>query len=647
MRKRKYNSGTEIENPIVFSSIAGQREDISGQKNIIKSNLFFFWLFLNFLFLVILGRIFYLQIIKGDYYKKNAENNRIKHIEIKAPRGLIVDKNNEVLASNVPSFDLIFYPNEVPKNQKEKEKIYLKLGQEFNLNDNTIKAIVEGVNPREQKKYLLKEDIEYEKALILTEKLKDFPGIYLEKTARRKYEKGEAFSPVLGYAGKINQTEIDNNPEYSLTDYIGKNGLELTYEKLLKGKHGKIKMEVNSDGTTKEELGLTPPVSGDKLVLNIDAKLQQKGYELLRDLLVINEEALGASLVAIDPRDGSVRALVSFPSYDNNLFIGGINSLDYNKLVNDVRKPLTNKAISGGYPLGSVYKPLVAAMGLEEGIINSDTTLNCTGSISAGAWTFKDWKTHGVTDLNKAIAESCNVYFYAIGGGWDKIEGLGVNKMSQYSKYFGLGSVLGIDIPSEISGTLPNSEWKFKNIGERWYIGDSYHMSIGQGFMSVTPLQIASAISVIANGGVLYKPQIVDKTVDYIDQVTEIKPEIIRNNFIKKENLEKVKIAMRETVTQGSGVQLNDMKTEVAGKTGTAQYGNLSSTHSWFVGLAPFDDPEIVTTVLIEAGGEGHDWAVPITEQFLREYFDEEAESVDWEGIKERVKNRVASEANY
>jgi penicillin-binding protein 2 len=645
--KKRNNSGTEIENPIVFSSIAGQRDDLSGQKNVIKSNLSIFWIIFNLVFLIIVGRVFYLQVFKGDYYRKVAENNRIKNIEIKAPRGLIVDMNGEILASNVPSFDLIFYPNEIPKNQTEREKIYSKLGKEFDLNDNTIKAMIEGVGLEDSKKYLLKEDIDYEKALILIEKLKSFPGIYLEKTARRKYEKGEALSSILGYAGKINQTETEDNPDYSLNDYIGKNGLELTYEELLKGKHGIIKMEVNSDGSVKEELGVVPPITGNKLILNIDADLQQKGYDILGEILEVNEQATGASIVAINPKNGSVRALVSYPSYDNNLFAEGIGNDDYNKLVNDPRKPLVDKSISGSYPPGSVYKPILAAIGLEEGIVNPDTTLNCTGSISVGSWVFRDWKTHGLTDLNKAIAESCNLYFYAIGGGWGNTEGLGVSRMSKYSKYFGLGTILGIDIPSEASGTLPNSEWKFKNIGDKWYIGDSYHMSIGQGFMSTTPLQIAVATSVIANGGVLYQPQIVDKSVDYNNHEMDIKPKIIRNNFIEKENLEKVRVAMRETVINGSGARLADMKTEVAGKTGTAQFGILEKTHSWFVSFAPFDDPEIVTAVLIESGGEGHDWAVPATEQFLRKYFEEQEEEIDWQKIENTVKNRVVSEANY
>jgi penicillin-binding protein 2 len=647
MRNKKFKPGTEIENPVIFSSIAGQSEEINEQKNITKTNLSIFWLILNLIFLLIIGKVFYLQVVRGDYYRNMAENNRIRSLEVKAPRGLIVDRNGEVLASNVPSFDLVLSPIEFFNNQANREKIYFEISRELDLNQEELKNKIERIEPEDKSRYIIKEAIDYEKALVLIEKIRGITGIYLEKNARRKYEKGESMANVIGYVGKINQEELEDNKEYSLTDYIGKNGLEYTYEKILKGQHGQVRVEVDSDGGIKQELGIRPPISGDKLVLNIDAGLQQKAYDVLREVLEVNETATGGALVALDPRDGAVLALVSYPGYDNNLFAEGIKKEDFDKFLNDPLKPMNNKAISGVYPPGSVFKPLVASMGLEEGIISGDTTLNCIGSISINSWVFRDWKTHGLTDLNKAIAESCNTYFYAVGGGWNDIEGLGVGRMSKYSKYFGLGEVSGIDLPAEVSGTVPDNEWKFKNIGERWYIGDSYHLSIGQGFLATTPLQIANAMAVIANEGTLFQPQIVDKVIVENGQEYPNEKKIIRENFISEENFKKVKEAMRETVLTGSGRSLLDMETEVGGKTGTAQFGNLKNTHSWFVSIAPYDSPEIVTAVLIETGGEGHDWAVPATEQFLREYFEEEPEEIDWEEVKIRVRNRVNSVGDY
>jgi len=640
MKKKRINPVTEIENPIVFSSIAGQSEDVNDQKNIIKYNLFIFWFFVNLIILIIAGRVFYLQVFRGSYYQGIAEENRIKNVEVKAPRGLIVDRHGEILASNIPSFDIVFIPSELPENLEERREIYSSLAQECDMDSGEVEGIAEDVNRRDRKKHLIKEGVDYEKALILTERLQNFSGIYLEKTARRKYEQGESFSNVLGYAGKINENELEKNKQYSLTDYIGKNGLEFSYENWLKGEHGQLRMEVDSNGNIKEELGIKPPVSGNKLILNIDAKVQKRGHEVLGEILRVNKHAKGAAMVAIDPRDGSIIALTSLPSYDNNLFASGITKDQYHGLLENPSKPMLNRAVSGEYPPGSVFKPLLAAMGLEEGVINSDTTLNCSGSISIGAWSFGDWKTHGVTNLKKAIAESCNVYFYAVGGGWNNITGLGVNRMSKYSKYFGLGNILGIDIPSEVAGNIADAEWKFKEMGERWYIGDSYHMSIGQGYTLTTPLQMVSAIASIANGGTLYKPTVVDKMITPEGDEQEIETEVIRKNFISEENLRKVREAMRETVLSGSGASLANMEIEAAGKTGTAQFGGEDKTHSWFVSFAPYDNPEIATVVLVESGGEGHDWAVPATEQILREYFGEEQEEINWEEINNRVEAR-------
>jgi penicillin-binding protein 2 len=646
--KRKIKSGTEIENPIAFSSIAGQSEDVNEQKSIINKNLRVVWFLFSFLVFVMVGRIFYLQIIKGNYYQKIADNNRIKNIEVKAPRGLIVDSNGEILASNIPSFDLVFIPSEISKNEEEKLSVYSKIAEELNISKEEVLRIIESVDIKSREKYLIENGIDYDKALVLIEKLQKLPGIYLEKTTQRQYKNGEVFASILGYTGKINEKELEINRGYSLTDYIGKNGLEYSYEQWLKGQSGRLKMEINSDGSIKEELGIIPPVSGDKLILNIDSKVQEKAYYTLRDLLNVNKEATGASAVVLDPRNGAIKALVSLPSYDNNLFAEGFTENQYQELINNPQKPMMNRAIGGEYAPGSVFKPLLATAALEEGVISSDTVIDCSGAISIREWSFRDWKIHGKTDLNKAIAESCNVYFYSLGGGFGDIEGLGVSRMSKYSEYFGLGSPLGVDIPGEVSGRIPNSEWKFKEIGDRWYIGDSYHMSIGQGFMTTTPLQIASATAVIANEGVLYKPKIVNKIIKSNGEEKLEETEIIRSNFISEANFEKVKKAMRETVLSGSGRVLDDMETETAGKTGTAQFGNKGKTHSWYVSFAPYEDPEIVTAVIIESGGEGHDWAVPVTEQILRSYFNEKPEDVDWEAINSIVKNRnTLSEGSF
>ena len=409
-----------------------------------------------------------------------------------------------------------------------------------------------------------------------------------------------------------------------MTDYIGKNGLEYSYEKELHGVHGEHRMEVDSNGSVKEDLGIVNPVQGDELDLYLDAKLQHKTYEVLDKILAISTDATGAAAVAIDVKTGGVLALVNAPGYDNNLFSGGISHEDYVKLINDERHPMTNRSVSGEYPPGSTFKPLMAAAALEDKIITENTTLNCLGRISVGSWNFPDWTTHGMTDVKKAIAESCDVFFYAIGGGWEQINAMGISGMGKYAKMFGLGSAMGIDLPWEAKGLIPDEDWKVRRFGEKWYIGDNYHCSIGQGFITATPLQMAVSISVIANDGILYKPQLV-KSIVHSDtkKNEEIQPVIIRENFISKQNLRIVREGMRQTVTDGSAKQMGTLEVQTAGKTGTAQFGNEGKLHSWYVSFAPYDNPQIAMAVLVEGGGEGHTWAVPATREIYRWYFDE------------------------
>ncbi|MDZ7611469.1 MAG: penicillin-binding protein 2 [Candidatus Moranbacteria bacterium] len=636
----KSKHGMEIENPLTMDHEVDKSSGESEPSAEEKSSFRIIFAVMALAGLVLFGRVAYLQIVKGEHYKAVAEDNRIRSQVIKAPRGVIADKNGEILARNIPAFDLVFVPIELARDKSKRDSLYEAISGELEMNFETVKSSIESVEKNSTKAYLIKPGIEHRQALVLMEKFQDLQGIYLEKTANREYADGEIFAPIIGYTGKISQEELEKRPNYLMTDSIGKAGLEHAYEERLRGEHGEIRTEVDSSGNIKENLGFMSPVQGDKLVLNIDAKLQKKAYETLRAILEKNEEATGAAIAALNPRDGSVLSLASLPSYDNNFFSGGISSGKYSELLNDPAKPMLNRAIAGEYPPGSTFKPLVAAAGLEEGLVEEDTVIECQGEISHGSWTFRDWKTHGKTDLEKGIAESCNVYFYSLGGGWNNIEGLGPQRMSKYARYFGLGSPLGLDLPGESSGNVPDKEWKFQKFGDKWYIGDSYHMAIGQGFVSATPLQMAGATSVIANGGKLYKPWLVNEIIKSDGGRESMQKELVGEGFVSSEHIKSVKEAMRETIVSGSGTSLNNMETEVGGKTGTAQYGSEEKTHSWFVSFAPYENPEIAMAVLVEGGGEGHDWAVPATEAILRDYFGEEEEDIDFGEIQERVENR-------
>ncbi|MCK4554296.1 penicillin-binding protein 2, partial [Candidatus Parcubacteria bacterium] len=280
--------------------------------------------------------------------------------------------------------------------------------------------------------------------------------------------------------------------------------------------------------------------------------------------------------------------------------------------------------ISGEYPSGSTIKPVIAAAALEEGIISEHTSFTSVGGIKVGQWFFPDWRAggHGITDVRRAIAESINTFFYYIGGGHQDFKGLGIDRIYKYGELFGLNAQLGIDLAGEVSGFLPTKKWKEETKGERWYIGDTYHLSIGQGDILVTPLQVANYTSVFANGGALYRPHLVKQILSGGDKVfKEVEPVIIRDNFIGDYNIEIVRQGMRRTVTAGSARSLQSVPVAVAGKTGTAQWSSKKNHHAWFTGFAPYDNPEVVITILVEEGGEGSDVAVPIAKEFLEWYF--------------------------
>jgi penicillin-binding protein 2 len=325
--------------------------------------------------------------------------------------------------------------------------------------------------------------------------------------------------------------------------------------------------------------------------------------------------------VAIDPRNGEIRALVSLPSFDNNLFSGKMSQEDYSKLISDPDKPLFNRAISGEYPPGSIIKPAVAVAALSEGVITPSTIIDgLGGSLNIGDYHFGDWKAHGPSDVRLAIAQSNDIFFYTVGGGYGSIQGLGMDRMKKYENLLGLGSKLGIDIQGESDGLIPSTDWKIAKFGERWYTGDDYHCAIGQGFVTVTPLQIADYIAAIANGGTLYQPRIVSKIVNGNDTINNSSV-VIRDKFISPDIIKVVQEGMREAVTSGTAQTLKDLPVDVAGKTGTAQFGSENKTHAWFVSYAPYENPELAMVVLVEGGGEGNSSALPVTKDVYNWYF--------------------------
>lgn len=580
---------------------------------------------------VLLARATYLQIIRGTHYQAQAEENRIRKIYTDAPRGIIYDRNHKILTNNIPEFDFQMVPGLIPKNPQERENLFKEASSVAQINITDLENAYKSAQPDSFSPVLLKEDLAREEALKIEESSARWQGLMLVSKAKRTYPTNEVAAHVLGYTGKINEQELKDHPDYLLTDSIGKDGLEEKYEAYLRGVKGDEQLEVDSAGKVKKVVGNTVAQQGNSLVLSLDMDLQKEAYIALEQYIAENK-GTGGAVVAIDPRSGGVLALTNYPSFDNNQFVGKITPDKLKEITQSSDRPLFDRAVAGTYPPGSTFKPLVAAAALDKNIISADEVLDCPAVLQIGQWSFADWKFHGETDLNKAIAQSVNTYFYIIGGGWGGKNGLGPDNIKHYATLFGMGQKLGIDIPQEAEGMIPDPAWKEKIKKEPWYIGDTYHISIGQGDILVTPLQLASYVSTLVNGGVLYRPHLLDYVENPNSEViNKVKPEILRKDFIPGKDLETVKNAMGVTVSseQGSGRQMQELEQKygvtIGGKTGTAEFGEQDRYHAWFVGFTPIEKPEIVIVALVEKGGEGYKAALPVAKRVMDVYLQKRA----------------------
>lgn len=568
----------------------------------------------------LLARSFYLQIMSGQKYYSLAENNRIKVEYAKAHRGIFFDRNGQALVNNLFGFSVSVTAAGLPKDEEVKNDEFKRLSELVGVSESEIAGKLAAASKYFYQPILIRAGIPYDQAMKIKIDSESFPGVELNVDAWRLYPDAEPFAHLLGYIGKIDADEYEQLGEnYLLDDNIGKAGLESQYEEYLKGVHGQKRIEVDALGREKKVVSQSNFVPGDNIVLAIDADLQKKAYNVLKAKVPNGR----ASVIATDCRNGEVLALIDYPSYDNNLFTGGISSEDYKKLLDDERKPLFNRSILGEYPSGSTIKPVVSAGALQEKIINRNTTVNSTGGIYVGQWFFPDWKAggHGITNVTKAIAWSVNTFFYYVGGGYGDFKGLGIDRLVYYYRLFGLGQRTGIDLPGERSGFVPDPAWKEKARNEVWYIGDTYHLSIGQGDLLVTPLQVNSFTVAVANGGKLLVPRLVTLAVAADGSKKEFPPQVVKELPVSAENLQIVREGMRETVTAGSAGSLRDLPVEAAGKTGTAQWSATKANHAWFTGFAPYSNPEFCITVLVEEGGEGSSIATPIAKDIMKWWF--------------------------
>lgn len=602
---RVRGSGGNIETHEVFlDKLAKVKEEdlgISEKKLevLLKEKIIYALFFIFLLFAVILfSKIFFLQIVEGKKLYTASLNNKGRITLVRPERGIIYDRNLKKLVSNSPVYDLVCDRRGFIVSSLEVIKEIEDIAKIVNKDPEVLKKEIELSS---ESQILIAEEIPHENLLVLETKINEFKGCKIEENTVRNYSYGQSLAHLLGYTGRINQSELDNYSEYAVNDYIGKMGVEKSYETELRGTPGRLEEEKNAVGKKFGETMLSEPISGKNIVLSIDADLQNKLYQELENSIKDVGSKKGAG-VAMDPRTGEILALVSYPSYDNNFFSQGISQEELDKIQNNPYQPLFNRAISAQYPTGSTIKPFIASGALQEKIISPDKKIMDNGFIEIKSkydptvvYRYTGVKPHGLVDMREAIAVSSNIYFYTVGGGYGDQQGLGPTRIKKYLELFGWGEKTGIDLPGEFKGFVPSPEWKKDVKKESWWDGDTYNLSIGQSDLKVTPLQVASAYCAIANGGTLYKPQVVQKIAD-----KEFTPEILRKNFIDQENLQIVREGMRQGVLYGSSVSLNKLKVDSASKTGTAETSKKGYFNTWISAYAPYENPEIVIVVTIE-----------------------------------------------
>jgi len=583
----------------------------------------FFWVILAAVCLLVL-RLWYLQIIKGEELLKRSENNRIRIREVKAMRGIILDARGVVLVENRPSYDVVIFPEDVKdlKGLVEKlENLYAKVGLTFPMDYETILENRRPFTPLRVDRNVSREKL----ALVETHSL-DLPGVGIDVMPVREYYYGESMAHVIGYIGEVSREELEREKSagYKSGDFIGKFGLEKALDRYIRGRPGGEQVEVNVVGRKVKTLGRVEPVQGYRVVLTIDSQVQKAAWAAM--------EGKAGAVVALDPRDGSILALVSRPGFDPNLFNRGVSADVWEKISSNPLHPMENRAIAGQYPPGSTYKLIVAAAALEEGLITPETSFNCPGSFEMGTRTFRCWRKHGHgrVSLHRAIVESCDVYFYNVG----KL--LGVDRLAQYAQAFGLGARTGVAMAGERRGLIPTRDWKLARFGVPWQPGETISIAIGQGYNTVTPLQLANAYAAVANNGEFFTPRVVQRIeTDDGEIIEEFRPEKKAVLPVSRENVQLLKRALWGVVNEpgGTGGQARVAGRDVCGKTGTAQVIGMAEgddgsaypyeyrDHALFVSFAPRDNPEIVVAVVAEHSGHGGSAAAPVARKVLEAYF--------------------------
>ncbi len=572
---------------------------------------------LVFTIIVLAIRLWDLQIMKGTEMKKLSEQNRVRIKKVVAPRGVIYDKAGKILADTRPSFNIYITPEDIKDFNQTVDGLAALLKIDRDEIIDKLKA-ASGFPPSFPVK--IKSDITKDDVAKVEVNRIYLPGVTIQIEPKRNYPYGKMMAHMLGYVSEISDEELKNKDfaNYALGDNIGRYGLERTYEAYLRGKDGERRVEVDAMGREVRTLDIIEPTAGNNLYLNVDLDMQlalEKSFE--------NKK--GGS-IALDTRTGGVLALVSRPAFDPNKFASGITKQDWQEIATDKYHPLQNRVIQGRYPPGSTFKVLLSLKALEDRIITESTAFPCRGGFAFGRRVFKCWKKggHGNISVHRGIVESCDVFFYNVG------LKLGIDRIHEMGEAIGLGKLTGIDLPNEKNGLIPSPEWKRKTFGEPWYEGETVSVSIGQGAVWLTPIQLAQLSAFVANEGVTFRPRIVNRIVSPEGKILKTFEPVMNSNVkIRKDVFNAVREGMRGVVNEPGGTAYASRLQTVAmsGKTGTAQSvgekGHNAGDHAWFIAYAPSEEPSIAMSILVEYGGHGASVSAPIAKSLTEAYFKE------------------------
>ena len=594
--------------------------EFSNLERPIPSHVFRFTLWgIALLLVVIFSVSFKFGVFDHAQYAGLALQNRSSNFSVPAPRGIITDATGQSLVKNTPSFDLLAVSKEVKLLLKEPAQI-AAVAKALNVD---VDELSQRITEQSTVTSVFPVTLDMSKDQVLAIQYLAPPGMYVVPDVKRSYVDGSMFSQIVGYIGKVNKDDLTSDPYYMITDSVGRLGIESQYEKYLRGDHGRLFF---GDTTDVADVDAT---TGDTIILNINADLQRELYVQTKKILAEAGLSRGAAIIQ-NPDNGAVLAMVSFPTFDNNTFVKGLSQKQYDSIFNNPARPLFNRVISGLYNPGSTIKPLMGLMGLEEHIITPNTTIQDCVSITIPnpynpdvSYIFKNWRVDlGAFNLRRAIADSCNIFFFSVGGGFGKIVGLGVERIVHYLQSVLADDILGIDLTGEASGFVPTPDWKESNRGEQWYQGDTYNISIGQGDLSVTPLWLNAYISAVANGGTMYQPQVAYRITDIDGNIIKnIQPQVLAKMPFSDANLAEIKSDMQETVISGTAGLFKDIPVSVAAKTGTAEVAKGRSINSLFTAFAPANNPEISMTVLIEGSASNQGYALRVAHEVFKWYF--------------------------